>query len=113
MLLKGKRTFESMMNAIAHHFHCDDTWDLENDDPDSMGDIVFGVEWQGKVVMHKDVVYGVELYHENYKDLELAVVEKAIGLLEGIEWSAETGEEMKPEVRKRPKMLKRDLEVEE
>lgn len=113
MLLKGKRTFESFMNAISNHLCTHEDWTQEEEDPDNLGDVYFGVEWEGKIVLDKhDSPYGVELYNEGYKDVELAVVEKAIGLLEGIEWSAETAEEMKPV--KRPKLIRRnDAEMEE
>lgn len=97
MLLKGKRTLDSFINSISRHLTSEGDWEIEDEDPDNFGDIIFGAaEWVAKTAMDKhDVLHGVELFNEQYNDVELAVVEKAIALLEGIEWSKETVESLK------------------
>ena len=102
MLLKGKRTFESLMNSLAHHLAAaDGNWE-----PDEAADeptVVFGEgEWLGVLVLDgKENVYGVELENSTYTDVELMVVEKALALLEGISWSEETRAPAAPKRRRK------------
>lgn len=84
MLFKGKRTFDSMMNAIALHLSSGD-WEQAEEGDDA--DILFGPEWTGRTLVNKHGhVEGIELFHDDYTDAELLIVEKAISLLEGVEW---------------------------
>lgn len=88
MLIKSKRTLDSFLNAISRHITAEGDWELEDD---KEYQIVFGSgEWLGIPTFdedHHDLVHGIELFNEGYKEAELLLVEKAIGLLEGITFS--------------------------
>lgn len=106
MLVKGKRTYDSFMNAIALHLSSGD-WEEVEDDPDV--DIEFGPEWIGRVNKNRNEhVESIELFHEEYSDAEMLVVEKAIGLMEGLEWEKAVTEEPAPRSRKRKNGESRD-----
>ena|SRR5438477_11714922 len=107
MLIKGKRSFDSLMNAISRHLTQEGDWEMnEDDDPEGPRAIFGDGEWTALLCYNtkqESVVYGVELFTDSYNDVELAVVEKAIALLEGVEWSSETSVDKIPE-RKRKKL---------
>lgn len=106
MLVKGKRTFDSLMNAICHHLTAEEDWGPSEDDDGPV--FTLGEDWTATVVVERktEAIYGVELWNEGYSELEIAVVEKAIGLLEGIKWSEETAKDIEGETK--PKKRKRD-----
>lgn len=120
MLLKGKRTFESFITSIANHLSLGD-WEMDDEDTAALAGegVTFGEgEWTALIVMDEDddghnSVLGVDLENNsNYSDIEIAVVEKAIGLLEGITWSAgEDDEEPEPRRRERRKHPRTSLKA--
>jgi len=107
MLIKGKRTFDSFLSAIAKHVATESDWEVEDDKDEYQ--IVFGSgEWVGQPTFdedHPDILFGIELFCDQYKDADLIVVEKAVGMLEGIEWAFNLG--AAPDAKKLPERGRR------
>lgn len=91
MLRKGTRNLDSFLSAIARHLSLTGQWDIEHEGADA-GEIVhFGKapDMRGELISDDpDEVSpsGLILLGGGYDDDDLVVIERAIALLEGLEY---------------------------